>query len=105
MTVWKSLGVSWENAGKFPFFRKDGVQSIREGEISVGSRDVLSRLKYRRQFLVARGNISELASWRAHRFGDYFLFYHPDLDFDVYSEGGKSLAVVGSIFDPDQPEN
>ncbi len=58
---------------------------------------------YRRQFILARHPIAELAGWDLRQFGAYCLHAHPDLPVTVASDSGKTLTLLGYLFDTENP--
>ena len=63
-----------------------------------------SKLKFRRQFLLTMVPISTFANWNCLEIEQYYLYTHPDLEVTAMVELEKSIVLVGSIFDPTQPE-
>lgn len=61
-------------------------------------------LKFRRQFLLARASIPSLAHWTCLRIANYYLYTHPDLDVSRTEDTMKSVVLIGSMFDADEPE-
>ena len=62
-----------------------------------------NRLQYRRQFLVAGRPIEALASWRTTEIRDAYLLTHPDLSVEAQFDDGRSIVLIGDIFDPASP--
>jgi hypothetical protein len=62
------------------------------------------RLLFRRQFLLTKTPVDQLESWNCLRVGGYYLHAHPDLDVTRVDDLRKSIVLLGSIFDPTQPE-
>ncbi|MGB9863412.1 MAG: hypothetical protein ACPLPQ_06355 [Candidatus Saccharicenans sp.] len=59
-----------------------------------------SRLFFRRQFLLARGPISELASWKSLTLENNTILYaHPDLPVEVRRDQKKAIVLIGYLFD------
>jgi hypothetical protein len=61
-------------------------------------------LRFRRQFLLARAPIAALHDWQCVQIGSLRLYAHPDLALHVASVGARTVALLGSIFDPRRPE-
>jgi hypothetical protein len=61
-------------------------------------------LQFRRQFLLARGQVPALSHWPNHEVGHFRLYHHPDLAVTTVSEGGRTLVLVGYWFDATNPE-
>lgn len=62
------------------------------------------RLKFRRQFLLARTPINRIEDWNCLQIDGYYLYAHPDLEITRVDDSLKSIVLVGSLFDPTQPE-
>ena len=61
-------------------------------------------LHFRRQFLLSRVQIAVLDDWNLFQIGRYFLYAHPDLEVNQFAGQSKSLVLIGSIFNPTEPE-
>jgi len=58
-------------------------------------------LRYRRQFLLSRSQISDLSHWNClSLLDDYWLYSHPDLEIAVREYRNRKLVLLGFIFDP-----
>lgn len=64
----------------------------------------MDRLLFRRQFLLTYDSIPELENWNLFRIDSYFLHVHPDLIFNEATIQARRIILLGSIFDPDNPE-
>ncbi len=62
------------------------------------------RLKFRRQFLLTRAPVEPPPGWTLLPIGPFFLYAHPDLEVHQAEDAGKTLVLVGQIFDPRAPE-
>ncbi len=63
----------------------------------------MERLIFRRQFIWGRQKI-EGPYWNVHEFGlDSFLSCHSDLALEIRQQGDKSLAILGTCYDPFEP--
>ena len=62
------------------------------------------RLKFRRQFLLTVAPIEASADWNCSKIDQYYLYAHPDLEVTAVDDLKRSIVLVGSIFDPTQPE-
>jgi hypothetical protein len=67
-------------------------------------KEMYSKLKFRRQFLLTAGPMVMFDNWNCLKLEQHFLYTHPDLD--VVAVGGldKRIVLVGCIFDYSQPE-
>jgi hypothetical protein len=61
------------------------------------------RLVYRRQFLLTRQQVRELADWNQVQMDDYYLYAHPDLEVTRKERKGGLVLLIGYIFDPRHP--
>ncbi len=60
------------------------------------------KLLYRRQFIFAPIELEDFAKWNKHIIlNKYFLYAHPDLTQNEYSEGSKQLILLGDLYDPE----
>ncbi len=62
------------------------------------------KLQFRRQFLLTRAPIPPLADWKCLLIDQYYLYVHPDLEVNRVANPKKSIVLMGSLFDPDEPE-
>ncbi len=62
-------------------------------------------LIYRRQFLLTRSPITLFPNWNCLQICNYYLYTHPDLEINFIDDQQKIIALIGSIFDPDKPED
>jgi len=62
------------------------------------------RLHFRRQFLLASQQLDELGDWEYREVGNLFLYVHPDLEITEIEKGGILILLLGSIFDPANPD-
>lgn len=62
-------------------------------------------LIYRRQFLLTRVPITLYANWNCLQIYNHYLYTHPDLEINFIDDQQKFIALIGSIFDPDKPED
>jgi hypothetical protein len=53
---------------------------------------------------MAKEPIAELSSWNTLRISSYFLYAHPDLDINHAEDQSRSIALIGSIFDPNDAD-
>jgi hypothetical protein len=60
-------------------------------------------LKFRRQFLLTRAPIKQLADWKCFQMGAYHLYAHPDLEVTEKKETSALVLLIGYIFDPFHP--
>src|SRR5690349_11941329 len=61
------------------------------------------RLRFRRQFVIARGAIQELRDWQRFALDDLQLYAHPDLEVAFHNAESTQIALLGYLFDPDHP--
>ena len=61
-------------------------------------------LKFRRQFLLGKTPINQLEHWNCVKIDRYYLYTHPDLEVTRVDDSVKSIVLIGSMFDPAQPE-
>lgn len=61
----------------------------------------IDRLLFRRQFLLARRPLAELAAWTRSRVREYYLHVHPDLQLTVVNNSNRTLTMLGYLFDPE----
>ena len=62
------------------------------------------RLIFRRQFIITRNPLVMFKDWRCMKISQYYLHTHPDLDVNRENDTKKSIVLIGSLFDPTQPE-
>lgn len=62
------------------------------------------KLQFRRQFLLTRRPVVDLADWQVLEMGDYYLYVHPDLQVHALSDSKKCLVLIGNLYDPTTPE-
>jgi hypothetical protein len=60
-------------------------------------------LHFRRQFLLSRAPIAELADWQFLPIAQYYIYVHPDLEVNSFIAANKTLVLIGSIFDSNNP--
>jgi hypothetical protein len=60
-----------------------------------------NNLYFRRQFLLSREPIAELAEWQCFPIAQYYLYAHPDLEITIVKDGKKTFALLGYLFDPE----
>jgi len=65
---------------------------------------IYEKLKFRRQFLLARAPIDQLTEWNCLNIDKYYLYVHPDLEINRVDDALKSIVLIGNLFDPIQPE-
>jgi hypothetical protein len=61
-------------------------------------------LRWRRQFLLARGPIKFLRDWKDLKIGSFYLYAHPDLEINSVSDSNKTVVLIGYLFDPVEVE-
>jgi hypothetical protein len=61
------------------------------------------RLRFRRQFVIARGAIQELRDWQRFTLNDLHLYAHPDLEVAFHDAESTQIALLGYLFDPEHP--
>src|SRR6478735_1980001 len=61
------------------------------------------RLRFRRQFVIARGAIQELRDWQRFTVDALHLYAHPDLEVAFHDAGSTQIALLGYLFDPEHP--
>lgn len=59
-------------------------------------------LHFRRQFLLSRTPIAELADWQFFPIAEYYLYAHPDLEVTFARDARKTLILLGCLFDPER---
>ena len=57
-----------------------------------------------RQFLLTTTPINRIENWNCLQIDGYYLYAHPDLEITRVDDSLKSIVLVGSLFDPTQPE-
>ena len=63
-------------------------------------------LKYRRQFVVSKKELSEISTWQKYSLADkYFLYAHPDLEVNQIESKGKQITLLGIAVDATHPEH
>lgn len=62
------------------------------------------KLLFRRQFILAKAPLAPLADWKSLQVGGYYLYTHPDISVTQVVEPGMELVLIGSLFDPAEPE-
>lgn len=62
------------------------------------------RLQFRRQFLLAKAPIDQLADWNCLNIDQYCLYTHPDLEVNHVLDSEKSIVLIGELYDAEQPE-
>lgn len=65
---------------------------------------VFQNLQFRRQFLLSIAPIRPLTSWKCLQIDQYYLYSHPDLEVNRVTDSKKSMVLIGSLFDPVEPE-
>jgi len=65
---------------------------------------MFQKLQFRRQFILSIAPITQLAEWRCLHICQYYLHAHPDLEVNRIADQRKSIVLIGSIFDPDEPD-
>ncbi len=61
-------------------------------------------LHFRRQFLLSKAPVPALAKWKCLKIDNYYLYAHPDLELTLSKDQKKSIALIGSLYDPTGPE-
>jgi len=61
---------------------------------------MIDKLIYRRQFIIARKEISEINNWHKIDLDQYKLYVHPDLQVTIVSDSIKTLILLGYVYDP-----
>lgn len=61
-------------------------------------------LMYRRQFLLTRTPITTFAYWKSFTIDEYYLYTHPDLEVTQVADPKKTIVLLGSIYDSEEPE-
>jgi len=64
---------------------------------------MFEHLRYRRQFLLTKTEINAPIDWNHTPLHPFHLYAHPDLSVTVHKDHRHTLALLGSIFDPNQP--
>lgn len=66
-----------------------------------------SNLLFRRQFLMTPDSCAPLSHWQQARVGRYHLYAHPDVQLTTATsaDGNVTVALVGYIIDPANPES
>ena len=64
----------------------------------------IDRLHYRRQFILAKAPIAQLAEWEFLRIGKHFLYSHPDVEVNQVIDSKKHVVLIGDIYDSEKPE-
>lgn len=59
-------------------------------------------LYFRRQFLLSREPIADLATWQLSQIEHYYLYTHPDLEVTIEKDNKKTFILLGYIFDPEK---
>jgi hypothetical protein len=62
------------------------------------------QLHFRRQFIFAKTKIERFENWNCLKINGYYLCVHPDIEVTRIDDLGKSVILIGSIYDPYQPE-
>lgn len=62
------------------------------------------RLRYRRQFLLARAPLDPPEGWTCLSLGDLHLYAHPDLEVHSVADRKQRIVLLGSLFDAEEPE-
>ncbi len=63
-----------------------------------------ARLLFRRQFLLSRGLLPALSHWtHISLAGGLHIYAHPDLEVHKKEHSGRTLVLLGCIFDPFEP--
>ena len=62
------------------------------------------RLLFRRQFLLTKMPVDQLEKWNCLKVDSYYLYTHPDLEVTSVDDSLKSIVLIGSLFDPTQPD-
>ena len=64
----------------------------------------MTNSRFRRQFLLTRQSSFQYA-WKRVVMQDYFLYYHPELEFTCSQTDEKQLMMLGAIYDWETPVN
>lgn len=62
------------------------------------------KLQFRRQFILTIAPITLIADWNCLQIDQYYLYAHPDLEVNHMVDSTKSIVLIGSLFDPAEPE-
>ena len=63
-----------------------------------------NRLHYRRQFLLSLAPLEPFANWNCSQIDRYYLYAHPDLEFNQLADPKKTLVLLGDIYDSEEPQ-
>ena len=61
-------------------------------------------IRFRRQFLVTDAPIEALPDWRVIATGRYYVYSHPDLTVTSVAGAGRSVVLLGDVYDSVDPE-
>ena len=62
------------------------------------------KLKFRRQFLLAKAPIAPPDGWTSLQIDESFLYAHPDLEVNRVVDKKKTIVLIGNLFDSEDPE-
>jgi hypothetical protein len=70
----------------------------------MGKNSMTDRLHYRRQFLLSKASITQLAEWKCLKIDQFYLYTHPDLEVNQVADSKKRIVLIGDIFDSEDYE-
>lgn len=60
---------------------------------------MIDYLLYRRQFVLARQEITEISHWQKFNLNQYVIQAHPDLQLEMVNDSSRTLILLGYLYD------